>query len=264
MDLHNKVAVITGGARGLGRAFSEALLSKGAKISICDINVADGEATLQVWREKYGEGRTMFKQCDVSNKQSFTDVFVETKRKFGRIDIVVNNAGIGKELFEQDWEKTIHVNLIGVIIGTDLAVQYMSKSSGGYGGVVINIASTAGLTPVFYSPVYCASKYGVVGFTRSVAANPNVCDLGMRFLCLCPAYTDTGLFQAGHSGRKEVPNLDKISQLVKSTGINSVESVANAFMELVENENNNGAVMAVSMKKGIEYKHGRPVQKSRI
>lgn len=253
MLLEGKVALVTGGAQGLGKAFSEELLKNKAKVCICDLNTKTGEETIREWTSKYGRNVAMFLRCDVTNHDQFEDVFKMTIARFGGLDIVVNNAGVNLE--NESWRTTIMVNVIGVIEGTKLADKYMSKTSGGRGGVIVNVASTAGLTPVFFTPVYVASKYSVVGFTRSVAMNPDVGRSGLRFVCLCPGFTDTSMLSSGL--KSEGISGNKLTEeLLTSTGINTVEFVVEGFMQLLLTDDNNGGVMAVTKQRGIRY-HGR-------
>lgn len=200
----------------------------------------------------------MFVKCDVTDHDSFENVFKKALEKFKRIDIVVNNAGV---LAEDNVRLTMMVNAIGVIEGTNLATKYLSKESGGHGGVIVNVASTAGLTPVFYMPVYVASKHSVVGFTRSVAQIPMNKERGLRYTCLCPAFTDTAMFDKEWSGDGETPAgiNDAHRNLIDKTGVNSVEDVVRGFMQLLEVADNNGAVMTITKKLGIQYRHGKPL-----
>ncbi|XP_033750493.1 15-hydroxyprostaglandin dehydrogenase [NAD(+)]-like [Pecten maximus] len=254
MKLQGKVAVVTGGAQGLGRGFAEGLLRKGAKVCICDINPATGNATLDIWNKQFGKDSSMFLRCDVTDHDQFEGVMKKVIEKFGGVDILVNNAGVNGEEPEK-WRKTIHINMIGVIEGTMLAATYMDKTAGGRGGLVVNIASTAGLTPIFYAPVYSGSKYGVVGYTRSMAAGPRVLDTGLSYAVLCPAFTDTNLFNASQMAQSEnkVENFNQVAKIVTNTGIQTVADVVNGFLQLVEADSNNGVVMAVSKQKGIQY-----------
>lgn len=247
MLLKNKVALITGSARGLGKGFANAILDAGGKVCLCDLLKEEGLKSLSQFQRTYGSDRVIFVYCDVTDHQSLQNVFKKTLESFGRLDIVINNAGIA---LEDNVRKTMMVNVIGVIEGTQLATKYMNKKAGGNGGVVVNVASTAGLTPVFVSPVYVASKYSVVGYTRSVAQNPENPAQGIRYTCLCPAFTATDMFNNQNHG-----NLD----IIKNTGVNRVEDVVKGLMELLESENNNGAVMTVTKHHGIQYRHGKPL-----
>lgn len=256
MKLQGKVAIVTGGAQGLGRGFAEGLLRKGAKVCICDINPATGKATLDSWNRQFGRGQSMFLRCDVSNHEQFEGVIKKVIEEFGGVDILVNNAGVSGE-DPQTWRRTIQINMIGVIEGTMLASMYMDRTAGGRGGLVVNIASTAGLTPIFYSPVYSGSKYGVVGYTRSMAADPKVSETGVSYATLCPAFTDTALFNKQQQDRQmqesDDSSVNQYVNLVSNTGIQTVDDVVNAFLQLAEADSNNGIVMAVSKQKGIQY-----------
>ncbi|XP_052102191.1 15-hydroxyprostaglandin dehydrogenase [NAD(+)]-like isoform X2 [Mytilus californianus] len=263
MKLKGKVALISGGARGLGRAYAEAILKASGKVCLCDIDSEEGLKTLKRFQTTFGNDNVMFVKCDVSDHDSFENVFKQAKRKFGVLDIVVNNAGL---LTEDNVRKTMMVNSIGVIEGTQLATHYLSKQSGGQGGVVVNISSTGGLTPVFYMPIYVASKYSIVGYTRSVAQNPANKERGMRYTCLCPAFTDTTMFDKKWSDEGEEPppgiseeEKKEFLHLIETTGVNTVEEVVKGFMKLLEVDDNNGAVMTVTKKHGVQYRHGKPL-----
>uniref|UniRef100_A0A8C2PQI8 Zgc:56585 n=1 Tax=Cyprinus carpio TaxID=7962 RepID=A0A8C2PQI8_CYPCA len=141
MDLKEKVAVVTGAAQGLGRSFVEILLKNGAKVALIDVNKSLGEELKSTLDQEHGRDRTEFHTADVSSEEDFKvlEKIVET---FGRIDILCNNAGI---VNEKHWEKTIAINLGGVVRGTYLALEHMKKENSGNGGVIVNISSIAGL-----------------------------------------------------------------------------------------------------------------------
>ncbi|XP_076843170.1 15-hydroxyprostaglandin dehydrogenase [NAD(+)]-like isoform X2 [Brachyhypopomus gauderio] len=168
MSLKDKVALVTGAAQGLGRGFAEILLKNGAKVAFLDLNETLGKDIQDQFNEIYGSDRTQFYPGDVTSDQQFKDVFQKVLHKFGRIDIVCNNAGI---LNEKDWEKTVSINLCGMVRGTYLALDHMKKQRGGQGGVIVNVASLAGLGPLPGAPVYTATKHGVVGFSRALASS---------------------------------------------------------------------------------------------
>ncbi|KAG7235898.1 hypothetical protein INR49_002096 [Caranx melampygus] len=110
MSLNGKVALVTGGAQGIGRAVVQSLLQSSAKVAVVDLNKACGEKCKAQLDAEFGEGNCTFIQCDVSNGDALRDTFQSTVDHFGRLDIVINNAGINNE---KNWEKTIQVNLGG-------------------------------------------------------------------------------------------------------------------------------------------------------
>ncbi|XP_067852038.1 15-hydroxyprostaglandin dehydrogenase [NAD(+)]-like isoform X2 [Heptranchias perlo] len=166
MLIAGKVALVTGAAQGLGKAFAEVLLKNGAKVSLLDINNAVGQEAKDAFDKIYGAQQTMFIHCDVTSESQLKDAFERTIGNFLQLDIVCNNAGIADEM---NWQKCVDVNLVSVIRGTYLGLQYMSRKNGGAGGVIINVSSLAGIEPIIFAPVYTASKHGVVGFTRAMA-----------------------------------------------------------------------------------------------
>ncbi|KAA8595355.1 hypothetical protein FQN60_012490, partial [Etheostoma spectabile] len=161
MSLNGKVALVTGGAQGIGRAVVHSLLQSAAKtlksppdkqslvpqVAVVDLNKTCGEESKAQLDAEFGEGNCNFIPCDVSNGDALRafcfcgiDAFQSTVDQFGRLDIVINNAGINNE---KNWEKTIQVNLTSVINGTYLALEHMSKEHGKEGGTIINVSSMA-------------------------------------------------------------------------------------------------------------------------
>ncbi|XP_067838608.1 15-hydroxyprostaglandin dehydrogenase [NAD(+)] isoform X2 [Heptranchias perlo] len=140
MDLNGKVALVTGAAQGIGRCFAEALLKHGAKVALVDLNGSTGEACKEALDGEFGAACSLFITCDVGSEEQLKRAFKKTTDHFGRLDVVCNNAGVNNE---NDWEKTINVNLTSVIRGTYIALEYMSKETGGKGGVIVNVASLA-------------------------------------------------------------------------------------------------------------------------
>lgn len=141
MALNGKIAVVTGAAMGIGRAITEILLKHGAKVALLDVDETAGKDLTETLEKQHGRERTLFLKCDVESQEQIKAAFQKTTDTFGGIDIVCNNAGI---LNENRWEKTVSINLVGAISGTYLALEHMSKLSGGRGGVIVNTASMAG------------------------------------------------------------------------------------------------------------------------
>lgn len=250
MDLAGKVALVTGGSRGIGKAITEALLAQKAKVCFCDTNGELGTKTLLELQSKYGEGNAMFQTCDVSLQQPMENLFKKVKETFGCLDIVCNNAGIGGEVYPL-WEKTIDVNLKGTTRGTLLALEHMRTDKGGKGGVIINISSAAGLNVNPLSPVYSATKAGIIALTRSLAMNSEVKSAGVRLNVVCPAFVDTDLIKEINDDN--CLDVQKASKFIEMIGVVSKEVVVDCFMELVRDVNQNGAVVKCSKMDGTQY-----------
>uniref|UniRef100_A0A3Q0S105 Zgc:56585 n=1 Tax=Amphilophus citrinellus TaxID=61819 RepID=A0A3Q0S105_AMPCI len=205
MALNGKTAVVTGAAMGIGKAIVEILLQNGAKVEL---------------KLKYGTQSCGFR-CDFTILCQAA--FQKTIETFGGIDILCNNAGVFNEV---TWEKTITINLMGTIKGTYLALEHMNKLTGGRGGVIINVASMAGIGPLSCCPVYTATKHGVIGFTRSFAASV-ASGYGIRINALCPGFVQTDLFSAIQSKLGQFSAMAGATQeLIEKLGVLTTDSCA--------------------------------------
>ncbi|XP_023147058.1 15-hydroxyprostaglandin dehydrogenase [NAD(+)]-like [Amphiprion ocellaris] len=250
MALTAKTAVVTGAAMGIGKAMTEILLQNGAQVALLDVNKTAGERLMEELNKQYGAEKTLFLSCNVESEEQIKAAFQKTAETFGGIDILCNNAGI---LNENTWEKIVSINLMGVIRGTYLALEHMSKLSGGRGGVIVNTASMAGLGPLPSSPVYTASKSGVVGFTRAMAAASAVSGYGIRINALCPGFVQTDFMSNMSSKLGRFSHLaDLTQQLIEKTGIINMSDVADCLLELVTDETKNGEALML-FKKGRQY-----------
>ncbi|XP_061104219.1 15-hydroxyprostaglandin dehydrogenase [NAD(+)]-like isoform X3 [Conger conger] len=259
MALIGKVALVTGAGQGLGKGFSDILLKNGAKVALLDINENIGENTRADFGKGYGEDRVCFFTCDVASVEQLEDAFQKTIERFGRINIMSNNAGI---LNETNWEKMVAVNLNAVIRGTYLALQHMKKDTGGEGGVIVNTASLAGLGFLLTVPVYTATKHGVVGFTRAVAGASEESGYGVRINALCPGLVKTALLDSTSERHGQFAHLSHLSkEVVKKCGILEVPVVAEGFLQLVMDEGKNGAVMKITHE-GAVYVDSDAFQKT--
>jgi NAD(P)-dependent dehydrogenase (short-subunit alcohol dehydrogenase family) len=188
-ELAGKVAVVTGGAGGIGRATAELLVAEGARVVVADLDAEGGQEVAAA----FGEAAA-FKQTDVSDAdqvQALVDLAVE---RFGGLDIMFNNAGIGTALTRflhddlQDFSRIMGVNLFGVIVGAQRAARYM-KDHGG--GCIVNNASIAAVNAGAGMIAYRASKAAVAHATKCMAID--LAPYGIRVNCLTPAHIRTGI-----------------------------------------------------------------------
>lgn len=252
MALSGKVAIVTGAGQGLGKGISDVLLKNGAKVVLLDRNETAGKSARADCAKKYGGDRVIFFPCDVTSDEHLKDAFQKTIEKFGRIDIVCNNAGI---VDETNWEKMVEINLSGVVKGTYLALQYMKKENGGSGGVIVNTASIAGIGPLLLLPVYTATKHGVIGFTRAMADASKASGYGVRLNALCPTYVNTPLMEYMTNERMtgQFSHLKPhCMEFQKTFGMLEAPVVAEAILQLVADEEINGAALVVT-KHGTTY-----------
>lgn len=250
MALNGKIAVVTGAAQGIGKAMTEKLLQNGAKVALLDVNETEGNNLMEALEKVYGRERTLFHICDVESEEQIKAAFEKTAETFGGIDILCNNAGI---LNETAWEKTVSINLMGVIRGTYLALEHMNKLTGGRGGVIVNTASMAGLGPLLSCPVYTATKHGVIGFTRAMASASTASGYGIRVNAVCPVFVQTDLFSTIPSNLGPYSHLaDETQQVIEKFRVLSASEVADCLLELVTDETKNGEAVLV-LPQGRKY-----------
>ncbi|XP_006811600.1 15-hydroxyprostaglandin dehydrogenase [NAD(+)]-like [Saccoglossus kowalevskii] len=240
MGVINKVALITGAADGIGKALATRLLEKGAKaVSILDVKDEKAQESVTSLNSVFGGEKVIYIHCDVSNNEHMKAAFTKTKELFGGLDIVCNNAGI---IDEFNWERCVDINLKGVIRGTYLGVEFMGTKNGGNGGVVINTSSTNGFLPNPLFPVYDATKHGIIGFTRSAAAELMVKENNVRVNALCPALVDTPMRDDMTKGSRYG---DQYAQRIASVRQVKMSLLIDTAMKLIEDSGYNGTTCAV-------------------
>jgi NAD(P)-dependent dehydrogenase (short-subunit alcohol dehydrogenase family) len=192
-DLSGRVALVTGGSSGLGRVFCEALAEFGADIAIADLDEPGGRETANLL-QKLGRSSVVIK-ADVSNANEVQHIIDETVAKLGRLDVLVNDAGINAkpariaEISIDDWDRVLNVNLKGVFLCTRAALPVMVRQGK---GCIINIASIAGVNPIFemaeLMPIahYTVAKAGVINLTRETAIE--YAKDGIRVNCIAPGW----------------------------------------------------------------------------
>ena len=196
MRVAGKVALVSGGARGLGEAQAKLLAAEGAKVAIGDVLEEEGRKVEAEINELGGEA--FFMPLDVTQADQWTAIIDETVSRFGKLDVLVNNAGIGgrgglEDMTEEEWDEVMAVNAKGVFLGTKLAMPEIIKAGG---GSIVNISSQMGIVGSDTSnPGYQASKAAVHVFTKSIALR--YATQGVRVNSVHPGPIDTPMLQAG-------------------------------------------------------------------
>ncbi len=193
MNLSNKVTIVTGARRGMGRTHALALAKMGAKVVVSDISLKDCEKVVKEIKKMDGEALAV--KCDISQKKEIEEMVEKTVEKFGKIDVLINNAGICQrkpflELTEEEWDKTIDINLKGYFLCSQAVAKEMAKQKSG--GAIVNIASVAmGQVGMGFKTLshYCASKGGIVAMTEAIALE--LAPYNIRVNAVAPGRIDT-------------------------------------------------------------------------
>jgi NAD(P)-dependent dehydrogenase (short-subunit alcohol dehydrogenase family) len=193
MQLSGKVALITGGASGIGRATALLFAREGARVAIADLNAQAGEGVAGEITQS--GGRAVFEPADVARATDCRRLAERAIREFGRIDILFNNVGIIRratllDLSEEDWDRVMAVNVKSIYLLSREVIPHMQKQGG---GSIINTASGWGLAGGAKAAVYCASKGAVVLLTKAMAIDHG--PQKIRVNCICPGDTDTGMLR---------------------------------------------------------------------
>lgn len=227
IDLNGKVALITGGSRGIGKAIAIKLASYKANIVINYTSNKEHALKVKEEIESYGVKSIVIK-CDVSKSDEVNNMIEEVVKEFGQIDILVNNAGITRDgllmrMKEEDFDSVIDINLKGVFNCTKSATKYMMKKR--Y-GKIINISSVVGLIGNAGQANYCASKAGVIGLTKSSARE--LASRNINVNAIAPGFIDTDMTSVLNENLKET-----MLKNIPQNRFGSPEDVANLVLFLV-------------------------------
>jgi len=240
--VQGKVALVTGGASGIGRGCAEKLAAEGAVVVVTDLQDDKG-AEVVAAIAKAG-GKAEYLRHDVTDEAAWERVVAQVKTRHGRLDILVNNAGIGLggsvlEMTLADWRRQTAVNLDGVFLGVKHAIPLMRLS--GDGGSIINMSSVAGLKGSAILAGYCATKGGVRLFTKSVAMECANAKDGIRVNSVHPGIIETPIWLSivnpANPGANAPPDLDAMSSLAVPLGVKGYpEDIANGVLWLASEE----------------------------
>ena len=229
MEVKNKIVIVTGAGSGIGKATAIHFAKFGATVVVSDRQEAAAKEVVKIILEEGGKAISI--PADVTSFEAVENLVAQTVKEFGRLDVIVNNAGIGPNLLRthestlQDWDRVIAVNQTGVFYCMKVALAQFLKQGGGN---IINIASLAGLKASPNNISYSASKFAVVGMTKSVAmeyATKNI-----RVNAVCPGYTETALLDQLVAAKPEMDAILKSVIPMKRFG--KAEEIADAVVWL--------------------------------
>ncbi len=197
MDLKGKVAIITGARRGMGKSHAKTFAKSGAKVVVADISLEECQQVVDEIKKEGGEAIAV--KCDVTKKEDIDNMVKAAVGKWGKVDILVNNAGICQfkpflELTEEEWDRTININLRGYFLCAQACAKEMAKQKS---GVIVNVASVAmgqvgvGMPALAH---YCASKGGIVAMTEALALE--LAPFNIRVNAISPGAIDTPMTEA--------------------------------------------------------------------
>lgn len=232
--LDGKIALVTGGGRGIGEAIAIEFATNGAKVAIASRSLEELNGAKKKI-EKIG-GECLVVRADITSRKDITDMFEKTVKKFGKIDILVNNAGVlfdygpFMEMKDKNIDKMVGINLLGTIHCTKEVVPHMKRNGS---GLIVNISSVAGKHGFADLAVYCATKFGVIGFTESLAQELE--DEKIAVYAICPAATQTKMWeQISDKKAEHVP-----------------EDVALEIMDLIKNMKKIPGGKAIDVRKHV-------------
>jgi len=235
MKLEGKVAIVTGSARSIGRAAAIMFAKEGAKVTVADIRAELAAETVRMIESAGGQAQ--FIPTDVSKEADVKNMVEQTVAKWGKVDILFNNAGLAivkllEDLSEAEWDHVLGVNLKSVFFGVKYVVPHMRKQGG---GVILNMGSISGLVGQMRTASYVASKGAVVLITKALALDYGHANI--RVNCLCPGITDTVAFRE-HIAASSDPeaHIKERQERVPLGRFLSPEEVAMAALYLVSDD----------------------------
>ncbi len=256
MRLKDKVAIITGGGRGIGRGIALRFAQEGAAVALADREAAASRQTAEEVRAL--GGKVLALAVDVGRQAQVRRMVDETASHFGGVDILVNNAGISKvipflEMTEEDWDLIMAINLKGAFLCCQAVLPIMVRRGK---GKIINMSSQSGKTGNSWYAAYCASKFGLIGLTQSLAAE--FAPHGIAVNAICPGVVFTPLWEEqlpDYARKKNLPPGEVKSYLEKRIPmgrLGRVEDVANLALFLASDESEYMTGQALNITGGEE------------
>ncbi|CAH1366668.1 unnamed protein product [Tenebrio molitor] len=251
-EIKNKVALISGGASGIGLNYAKVLLRNELRaVTLADISDECGATALQEIENEFGPNRAIFVKTDVTNLNNYEEAFKKTIEIYTNLDIVINNAGI---LNDALWEKEIAINVNGIVHGVLLGLEnYIPKYKSGSEGVIVNISSIAGLKENSVVPIYSATKFAVIGMSKAFGDKAHHNRTKVKVLTLCPGITETPMITEV-SGRNLGGPYQALLELAQGHFVmQKPESVALAMVQIIKNAKSGTVWVAEGGQKPYEY-----------
>ncbi|XP_032513676.2 15-hydroxyprostaglandin dehydrogenase [NAD(+)]-like [Danaus plexippus] len=228
----NKVAIVTGGASGIGANIVLEFLKENIKhVAIIDVDVDSGMRLQDSIDVKYGKGKATFYKCDVTNEVQLQEVFCNVIEKYESVDIVVNNAGVADDSPKM-YKRTIEINFTALVATTIMALDHMRVDKGGKGGTIINISSITALDPSISAVhIYSSTKAAVIHFSTRLGMDPQYSHTNVRVLTVCFGATDTQIMKkcAGFDYITD-GKINEARDILKTQNLLQCSSVAASFI----------------------------------
>jgi 3-oxoacyl-[acyl-carrier protein] reductase len=244
--LKDKVAVVTGGARGIGREICSTFLKEGAVVYIFDVDREQGNKTLREFESTHGKDRVNFTEVDITNEKNVENSIENITAVEEGIDILVNNAGITRDslilrMSLDEWQKVIDINLTGAFICSKYVVKKMVKKRS---GKIINISSIVGVHGNAGQSNYSSSKAGIIGLTKTLARE--LAGRNILVNAIAPGYIETEMTEKLSDKVKE-----KLMEQIPIKRLGSVKDVANTVLFLASDDSNYITGTVVSLDGGM-------------
>ncbi len=237
MRLAGKVAIVTGAGAGIGRGCAEAFAREGAQVVVSNRSIERGESVASAIREAGGDAT--FVRCDVSVREQVEALVATTLERYGRLDVLVSNAGIGRgpgdgpthECTLEAWDTVMRINLRGTFLACKFAIPALLRTRGGSIVTMSSVLGLVGSQGLFDTHAYMTTKAGIIGLTRAVAAH--YARDGLRANCLAPGLVDTDLATRTKSDERL---LDQLRSWQPLGPVGAVQDVASAAVYLASDE----------------------------